>query len=70
MHKGGRDSERWGTKFFLDAAAMKIWGEEHKTSALVGNLGTSGSVFIRAFLCFHLDVFVFFTTLNSVNHLR
>ena len=59
-----------GYKFFLDAGAMKIWGEEHKTSALVGNLGTSCTVFIRAFSCFHLDVFVFFTTLNTVNQLR
>ena len=57
-----------GYKIFLNAEAMKIWRGEHKTSAFAGNLGTSGSVFIRVFLCFHLDVF--FTTLNSVNQLR
>ena len=68
MHRGGRDGG--GLQFFLDFEAMKIWRGEHKTSAFAGNLGTSGSVFIIAFLCFHLDVCVFFTTLNSVNHLR
>ena len=60
-----------GYNFFLDAGAMEIWGEEHKTSALVGNLGTSGSVFIRVFCAFiWMYLYFYFTTLNSVNQLR